>query len=432
MITINDEKRLMNLSYSEVYFLLNEEEYHKYAEQLKALNKSSCVTRRLFHIEPIKKGERMHGELPKDMTGAASGCNVMVRLINKIHHTYCYGMDYINLNKNDDEVKEAVKVFIDDACRENIRQFEVLDFRNTGSSMQAMKEYRKLGIIADIFQDALDGKLYVAKDNVKGHEKLEELDDTANREESKGLVMSAVNESNADKIERARWENVRPEHKPEILACIKMVPTGTVTKGGRVKMGCGVELTIDGDVVPVYISGASPNIMYAAILHERKHESCLNKTAFQIGHDSSKPEVKLLKKLFMKYNNHGNGNNEMEWQYWYDQISGCRFLLRQKDENGNYVYKRVERTTKIKNIGTKDVDTEEINTEAPTHNIDNAKKTVNSAIWNALKHTHPDAFYFCSISSEGKRRVNSYYKVRIKPENISFDSSFDKLFEESE
>ena len=143
MIIIDDERRILNLNHMAIYLMLTAEEMAMYGDKLKRLNNYRRVTRGIFRFEIVEKGSMPYEQLPKEMTrGAARACNLLVRLVNSIHKIYCYGLDFVDMSLDSDSIHNELNLIVDEICRKNIFQLDILEYRNTGTAMSALQMYR--------------------------------------------------------------------------------------------------------------------------------------------------------------------------------------------------------------------------------------------------------------------------------------------------
>ena len=185
-----------------------------------------------------------------------------------------------------------------------------------------------------------------------------------NDTESQYIANSAVNNKLSDSLEQKLCLETKPEHKPDIKVKVvfgRKIKTGTISKKGRIKTGHGVIFTIDGDEVPVYIKGTTENMLYAMTLIFAKHNdgTFLTREDFLFG-EMTKALLHKMKEVFCKYA-FAKGFDE-----WYKKQTS----------------------------------------QSP---LNTAKYKLNMIIWNALKNTHRDAYYYCALRTKkiGKSRYTT-------------------------
>ena len=154
MITISDEKRLLNLDYFTIYLLLTPEQIQMYGDKLKNVNKHTRITRGLFHVEIIQKGKYAYKELPEDMLRYINdhNFNVLARLVNEIHGNFCYGMESVDVGNP--SIFFMLEQFSRNLSYANIKNLDILMNRNTNSGREAMRIYNESNIAMELFQDA--------------------------------------------------------------------------------------------------------------------------------------------------------------------------------------------------------------------------------------------------------------------------------------
>lgn len=145
--------------------MLTAEEMAMYGDKLKRLNNYRRVTRGIFRFEIVEKGSTPYEQLPKEMTrGAARACNLLVRLVNSIHKIYCYGLDFVDMSLDSDSIHNELNLIVDEICRKNIFQLDILEYRNTGTAMSALQMYRNCNIVKSVFERALEGGIISKND----------------------------------------------------------------------------------------------------------------------------------------------------------------------------------------------------------------------------------------------------------------------------
>lgn len=383
MITIRDEKKLLNLKQTEIYFLLTSVENVLYAQKLKYL---SFVKdgRRFFHFNIVVKGEEPYSEFKNIITGAASSCNVIVRLVDHIHGIYFYGLDVIDLTQSLDALRKSISEFIDQVCKENMNQLEVLMERHTSTSIDAMRRYKNEGIICEEFRKILNHE----NPGTAGDQLLQRENKTTDRDESLAIIQGAVDNTMSGKLAKEYCERIKPDRHPDITVTIKKVPTGQLRRSPNVacpktmRTAYGVEFYIDGIVVPVYFGNADMTMLYIAALLKQKDGTAIKKNNFTSHGDKSIKEW-----LHMLYNKLAMRN---DFSHWFEAISANE-----------------------------------------AHRINDAKAKINTALWKVLCDEFKDAYHYCFIETSGARSRDSHYKIRIYPEDILMEDIFMELLSNS-
>ena len=154
MIIITDRSRLLNLNHFAIYLMLKPNEIAQYGVKLKGLNRYSTVTKGIFQFYIVEKGNTPYEKLPEEMIRNMRHFNVMVRLVNTIRFTYCYGIELIDLETGIHSIVEQLKVFVENVCNEDIVHLDILSQRNTITSRAAIKYYRDNNIVKEMFEAA--------------------------------------------------------------------------------------------------------------------------------------------------------------------------------------------------------------------------------------------------------------------------------------
>jgi len=365
MITISDEKRLLNLDYFTIYLLLTPEQIQTYGDKLKNVNKHTRITRGLFHVEIIQKGKYAYKELPKDMIRYINdnNFNVLARLVNEIHGIYCYGMESVDVGSP--ELFQLLENFSYDLSYANIKNLDVLMNRNTNSGREAMRIYNESSIAIELFQDACEGNI----GKFKRWTKLPNLFESSDTKTSSELVEEAFGNSKLNKIRIELCANEKPRVSPEqITITIKYIKK---TKYGKSRKCLGFEINVDGDKIPVYFGSTDRTFLYAATLMALK--------------EGRSPLTALH---YMS----------LTGPYFHDTKQWLHQLFRTMNLNANFD----EWCEKVK--------------DSEGHKLYNAMGAIKRILWEALSPKHENAYYYCLLRNDDGR-----YKINIRKENIAID-----------
>jgi hypothetical protein len=367
MITISDEKRLLNLDYFTIYLLLTPEQIQMYGDKLKNVNKHTRITRGLFHVEIIQKGEYAYKELPEDMLRYINdhNFNVLARLVNEIHGNYCYGMESVDVGNP--SIFFMLEQFSRNLSYANIKNLDILMNRNTNSGREAMRIYNESNIAMELFQDAFVCNIGKFKRWTK--DEVPNLFESADTKTSSELVEEAVGNSKPNTIKREPRERELPDAPPEQLTItIKRI---RVKQKRNTKIAFGFEINVDGDIIPVYFGATDRTFHYAATLMRQKEGlSPLTRTNYMYLADTQNNEIKnWLRSLFKTLNLNTN------FDKWCEIIS-----------------------------------------DSEAHRLDNATSVIKRILWEALSPKHENAFYYCLLRNDDGR-----YKINIRKENIFID-----------
>ena len=369
MITISDEKRLLNLDYFTIYLLLTPEQIQTYGDKLKNVNKHTRITRGLFRVEIIQKGEYTYKELPEDMLRYINdhNFNVLARLVNEIHGNYCYGMESVDVGSP--SIFFMLEDFSRDLSYANIKNLDVLMNRNTYTGWEAIRKYNESDIAIELFQDACECNIGKYKRWTK--DEVPYIFESSDTKTSSELVEEAFGNSKLNTIRREQCANEKPRVSPKLLTItIKYIKK---TKYGKSKKCLGFEINIDGDKIPVYLGSTDRTFLYAATLMGQMED------------------LNPLKALH--YMNLADPN-------YYDTRQWLRSLFRTLNLNANFD----EWCEKVR--------------AKNAHQLYNAMGAIKKILWEALSPKHENAFYYCLLRNDDGR-----YKINIRKENISIDLS---------
>lgn len=374
MIIIDDDKRILNLNHMAIYLMLTAEEMAEYKDKLKTLNSFHKLTRGIFRFEIVEKGDTPYEMLPKEMTRTVTNCNVLVRLINSIHSIYCYGLDTIDLKLDEQELRAELSSIVDDVCKKNIKQMDILCERQTGTAMQAVREYRAINIVKDTFECALEG--IIPKEGTI--EQIETYGRTADMKESLELVKGTTSDIYKDKIERERAGREVPGTHPTISITVSDVTFED--KKGRRKKGKGFVFKINDDVISVPFNKIDQTMLYSSVLI------------------ASVYGIKLKRYDFTKY-------SSKEKKIWLKKVFSALCF----DERFEDWF-------------------EKINRNGPAARINDAKSKVNKALWDILSNEHKDAYYYCLLVTKNDHTDKSEYVIRTDKNRIHIaDFLMDRL-----
>lgn len=390
MVKIFDEQKCLNLNHLAIYLMLTSDEMALYGDKLKDLNRYSTLTKGIFRFYIIEKGETPYDKLPKEMIRNMRHYNVMARLVDSIHDIYCYGLDEIDLEGDKSSILEQLKVFVEQVCKENIDHLDILYHRLSHSSRIKMRYYFDEDIVKELFEAALKGENAgnnVCKSVFQGN--LISLDMKSSLEIAKSAADSKKEQMEL-KIEKDRCERNAPDYTPKISMTVKnIVKTKDNNQKGRQTKKPGVELNIDGNVVPVVFDSTDQTFLYIIILMARKEGVIIRRSDFL--HIEENPNDNIKELLLRKSMN-----------IWIKK----RFLaLGLKRDYDDWC-----RT--IKN---------------DIHRMDDAASKIKRKLWEILGSNYKNAYFYCVIHNKYK-----FYDIPIYGKDISIDPKIlEKYSEES-
>ena len=381
MIIITDRSRLLNLNHFAIYMMVKPDEIVRYGDKLEGLNRYSTVTKGIFQFYIVEKGNTPYEKLPEEMIRNMRHFNVMVRLVNTIRFTYCYGIELIDLETGIHSIVEQLKVFVENVCNEDIVHLDILSQRNTITSRAAIKYYRDNNIVKEMFEAALNGE---NADKTEGKLLLQKTSNTTDIGTSYEIAKSAADsdkEKLESKIEKERRERERPKNTPNITMTVKMVKTGKERKDGSLKKKIGVELNIDGNIIPLSFVSTDQTFLYIINLMAIKEDRYIERSRFlplELEKKYREKNILVLQHrdrlISWLHNRYRALNFSKDFEAWYDVVK-----------------KNPQR-------------------------LDNAISGIKRTLWETLEDEFKDAYYYCVIYND-----DGIYKIRIDKEKIGID-----------
>lgn len=360
MITIIDENKTLNLNHMAIYLLLDSNEM-KYRRKLSRITSDPEVTKGIFEYEIIERGKSPYRYLPDETAFLTASCNVMIRLVNSIHRNYYYGFSKVNFADDSNTIKLGLKEFAAEACKLNIIQLEILNERNTSTSIYATRHLKQNNIVIQMFKEALECREMNAKENAEiAKTNLQKSTSSSNMKESKEIIEGVVDSEKSSKIDMEFHKDKHPDNALGVQVTITQVPTGSTYKNGTPKIGWGFSLCIEGVTVPLYLSSSIQKVLFAAILIGKTEDKPVHRKYFSKDYSNTKI-IEWLKSIFLMFGINKN------FEEWYDQI--------QRDQ------------TKL--------------------NVEVSK--LRTLIWKAVKNVNKEALYYLY-----PKMVSGSYSVRLE------------------
>jgi hypothetical protein len=275
-------------------------------------------------------------------------------------------MEAISIDAETSEIIEQLQRFVNSVCIEDIKNLDVIMYRNTSTSREALRMYRGSNIVMELFETALERQKGETDEAKKLMPKLFPSTDT---KISSALVGGALDNKLSDEIRKELYEREQPEAPPEqITITIKYIKK---TKYGKSRKCLGFEINVDGDKIPVYFGSTDRTFLYAATLMALK--------------EGRSPLTALH---YMS----------LTAPYYYDTKQWLHQLFRTMNLNANFD----EWCEKVK--------------DSEGHKLYNAMGAIKRILWEALSPKHENAFYYCLLRNDDGR-----YKINIRKENIAID-----------
>lgn len=388
MIKIFDEQRCLNLNHLAIYLMLTSDEMALYGDKLEGLNRFSSLTKGVFRFAIVEKGETPYDKLPKEMIRNMRHYNVMARLVDSIHDIYCYGLDEIDLEGDKSSIHEQLKVFVEQVCKENIDHLDILYHRLSHSSRIKMRYYFDEDIVKELFEAALKGE-NAGNNNCKSvfQGSFISLDLKSSLEIAKSAADSKKEQMDL-KIEKERCEREVPDYKPQISITVKnIVKTNDNNPKGRLKKKPGVELNIDGNIVPVVFDSTDQTFLYIIIIMARKEGCIIRRSDFM--HIEENPNDNIKELLLRNSMNIWIKKRYQALGFKRDFEDWCRA---------------------IKN---------------DIHRMDDAASKIKRKLWERLCSKYKNAYFYCVIHNKYK-----FYDIPINGKDISIDPKIMELIDE--
>ena len=188
----------------------------------------------------------------------------------------------------------------------------------------------------------------------------------------------------ASKLEKELCRHEEPFERPSITMTVKYVKTGKIFKDGREQKKLGVELNIDGDIVPVWFGSTDQTFLFVATIMACVEGRALKRSDFlpvenliarQPARETAIREER--KEMAMWLNNRFSALDfNQRFDVWYKGVLGC-----------------------------------------DAHPVDVALPVIRQKLWNFLCLQHKNAYYYSFVINEDGR-----YKIRgISKNNVRID-----------
>lgn len=463
MKIIKDEQRLINLHPLVIYFMLPPDEYEKYGDKLKALNKYKDFTHDVFKFQAFSQSEEYGNALPATMTDALKGHNMMVRLVDDASGNFYYALHNVDFNAKRDTsnsfsdnnyglVESSMQSFIVDVCRHNVEHLnECLAVKSDTDSLShqnytklrevfqniALQKDYKNGVWERINTGGGLAKLPVEKCRLEEAEAsrfknspfsrsmqfmqakfseaiakltkvglsteqaefavetiwtmMETEFNVPDQETSDEIAKGAIDETYSYSISRDHTTRFKPLNEPKVSAAIKRISVG-VSRNGRERLHWGIELHVNDEVFPVYFGSKPQTMIYVCTLLR----------------------AKLGEKLYIhEFFNNSKG-------------AKCKFQRKTSNKWLEEVFYKIYPSMHppfedwMKKIQ---------NAENPGRPLNQGKSQAARKVQEVLDG-QPDGRYYCVIDTRSDDNGDSYYSIRIKPENIIISEEMQYLVDD--
>lgn len=419
MKIILDPLKQLNYHPLKVYFMLSSKDYTQYADNLRKLNRYKGLTQGLFKFHAVLRGKSYFQELTDDLKHAISKNNIIVRLVNDSEGNFCYALGRINFSQDPDSWEENLRKFVVEVCKYNLDALSSL-YESEGNfkgGHVALINRLKEAINQEQYKQGVWRKILTPKSlrvrnycHIPDHIKIlrdsvykqldtasakedfnkmmayfEEIMDAPKFKDSDSYAEAAVNQTYAKNISDDYRSRVRKFDRPNITISIKKV----VAKVGKykVKQEWGVEIGVDGEVVPVYIGSTAAAMVYICTLLRHRIGDKLFRGYFRLplafkqktGREGS--YLLWIEQVYQKlYPGASVGFDD-----WYRkmQLDSCRFINQGKSESARVI--------------------------------------------NRCLVSHPAAIYYCCLQKGQTEGRDTFYYFDLPAESIVVPSDFEDL-----
>ena len=384
MKIIADSQRELNYHPLMIYFMLTPKNHGIYAKHIDGLNKYNGFTRGLFKFRAVARGSKYCEDLSNDLKATLKNYNVIVRLMDDFEGNYNYALGKMNFSLNPDKFETSLQSFIIDVCEQNIKNLNSQLQAYTGDSDESKENANMVSEMVRIFRNAIMLKgfrrgvwkkqispesynMVILSNNATHHclgkslppdmmdikdSIYNSLSDT-NKEEFNKLMayfeskMDVPDLKESDKyaqgtIDHAQSEDFsldkksrnKPTESPHIKISIAKVTSRILKR--EIKKAWGMEISIDGTTIPVYIGSTPAAMVYICTLLKQKMGTHLYRSAFKRPLPDKNSNIKRhkdviwLEKVYEKL----YPGSQDDFDKWYSEKkkNSCQFINQGKSE----------------------------------------------------------------------------------------------------
>jgi hypothetical protein len=423
MKIVIDSLKQLNYHPMKVYFMLSPKDYAQYGNLISQLNRYTGLTRGIFKFHAVLRGKYFQ-ELTDDLKRVISKNNIIVRLVDDADGNFNYALGRMNFSQDPDMWEEHLRNFMVDVCKHNVKtlssQFQSdLDnsevnygyvvMINGFENAMALRRYKQ-GVWRHVLNPqpqiarivchckvpthikALRDSIYERLPSTSAKEDFklmmnyfEELMDTPNTKDSDSYAEGAVNQTYSRNISDDYRSRVRQTYRPNITIAIKKVVSKVYKH--KEKKAWGVEINIDGQIVPVYIGSTAAAMVYICTLLRQRMGTFLFREIFK------KP---LLSKTV--------GVKRHEDLLWIERVYHKLYPSASIDFDDWYKTMKEDSCQFI-----------------------NQGKSASAREINKCLTNYPNAIYYCCVQKGQTEQRNSYYYFDLPVENIIVPSELEEL-----
>ena len=329
MKIIADSQRQLNYHPLMIYFMLTPQNHGIYAKHIDNLNKYNGFTRGLFKFRAMARGSKYCVDLSNDLKATLKNYNVIVRLMDDLEGNYYYALGKMNFSLSPDKFETSLQSFIIDVCEQNIKNLNSQLQAYTGESDESKENINMVSEMVQIFRNAImlkgfrrgvwkkqtspesynirilsnhamphglgkslppemmdiKNSIYnsLSDTNKEDFNKLmaffESKMDVPNLKESDKYAQGAIDHAQSEDFSLDKKSRNKPSESPHIKISIAKV-TARILKR-EIKKAWGMEISIDGSTIPVYIGSTPAAMVYICTLLKQKMGTHLYREAFK-------------------------------------------------------------------------------------------------------------------------------------------------------
>jgi hypothetical protein len=386
MKIIADKHKQLNYHPLMIYFMLNPNVHEKYGEAINNLSKYNGFTRGIFNFRAIKRGTKFCEDLTNDLKATLKNYNVIVRLVDDEEGNYNYALGKMNFSQEPARFELSMQKFIIDVCEQNIENLNAQLHYFTGDSDESKENSDMISEMIQVFRDAIMmkgfrkgvwKKLVSPEDNMSKIQCMESLlcklppdildlkesiyeklpdqkrkddfnklmayfeakMDAPELQESDKYVQGTIDHSQSEEFSLDYNTRKKPGVRPNITITITKVTARTLKY--ETKKAWGMEIDIDGDVIPAYIGSTAAAMVYICTLLQQKMGSHLYRMVFKRSLPNKNSYVKRHKDVIwleQVYKTLFPGApNDFDCWYQEMQKNHCQFINQGKSESARKI-----------------------------------------------------------------------------------------------
>ena len=384
MKIIADSQRQLNYHPLMIYFMLTPKIYGIYEKHIDSLNKYNGFTRGLFKFRAIARGSKYCEDLSDDLKATLKNYNVIVRLTDDLEGNYNYALGKMNFSLSPDKFETSLQSFIIDICEQNIKNLNSHLEAYNGDSDESKENTTMVSEMVQIFRNAIMLKgfrrgvwgkqtspecynMRTLSNNIMSHSlghglppemmdiknsiynsladtKKEDFNklmayfeakmDVPNLDESDNYAQGTIDNKQSEDFSLDKKSRNKPSESPHIKISIAKVTSRILKR--EIKKAWGMEISIDGTDIPVYIGSTPAAMVYICTLLKQKMGTHLYRSAFKRPlPDKNSPikrhhDVIWLKRVYEKL----YPGASADFDNWYSdkQKNSCQFINQGKSE----------------------------------------------------------------------------------------------------